>query len=181
MKIYTKSGDKGQTSLFNGQRVEKKDLRIELLGEIDELNARIGHIISLIDSNPLLQGIQEALFLAGSEIANPDIAVENYKDFEELTNLLETSMDEMDKRLDELTNFILPGGSKEASLTHLCRTQTRKVERLFFGLQHASKIKLNSSFGRFLNRLSDYFFVLARFINQNLGERDIIWRGDQTS
>lgn len=179
MRIYTKSGDNGNTSLFNGKIVGKHDLRIDLLGEIDELNARIGLIASLISSNSILLKLQRALFHAGSEIANPEIRFENHINFDELTTLLEKEIDKMDSKLDNLKNFVLPGGSKEAALIHLCRSQTRKVERIFFGLQNELKITLNLSFGRFLNRLSDYFFVLARFMNYKLGKKEILWKGDK--
>jgi cob(I)alamin adenosyltransferase len=166
MKIYTKSGDKGFTSLFDGSRVEKYSSNINLLGELDELNARIGIIISQKE-NKFLSEIQKLIFTISSEIANPNAKLEDYSDF---VIELEKNMDEMDKYLDELRNFILPGGSIVASNIHLCRTQTRKCERLFFEIGHK-----NETIGKFLNRLSDYFFVLARFENKKLGIDDIIW------
>jgi cob(I)alamin adenosyltransferase len=166
MKIYTKSGDKGFTSLFDGSRVEKYSSNINLLGELDELNARIGIIISQKE-NKFLSEIQKLIFTISSEIANPNAKLEDYSDF---VIELEKNMDEMYKYLDELRNFILPGGSIVASNIHLCRTQTRKCERLFFEIGHKNK-----TIGKFLNRLSDYFFVLARFENKKLGIDDIIW------
>lgn len=186
--IYTKSGDKGKTSLFDGSRVEKFDERINLLGELDELNARIGLLISSIDSivetrligslhknqNNFLLKIQNLIFDLSGEIANPKLSQNNQIDFSKFTQNLEEEIDKFDKILPELKNFILPGGSMQSSQTHLCRTQTRKCERIL------SKISLeinysNHSSKAFLNRLSDYFFQLARFLNQESGNEDIIW------
>ncbi len=180
MRIYTRTGDKGQTSLFNGSRVDKSSERIDLLGEIDDLNAHIGLLISYLKTDfdkSLLQIIQNVLFDGGSEIANPGII--EFTDYSEDIDKLEKNMDELDKDLADLHNFILPGGSKSSSYSHLCRTKTRRVERLFFRISKENT--LNDSFGKFLNRLSDYFFVLARYLNKESGKTDIIWIGKRTN
>lgn len=190
MKIYTRSGDKGQTSLFDGSRVSKTDERIETLGELDELNARVGMLVRFIEDAKLidfielefLQKLQSLILDLGSEIANPrrsDVALAKaeklsegkYKDYSEYVTEMENRMDSMDENLDELKNFILPGGTKASSQAHLCRTQARKVERKLITLQYK-----NETSNKFLNRLSDYFFVLARFLNKEEGKEDLVWR-----
>jgi cob(I)alamin adenosyltransferase len=204
MKIYTKSGDKGETSLFDGSRVSKANERIELLGELDELNARIGILCStltpptidekspsfskrgwpkgpgaFVDFNDLefLQKLQSLLLDLGSEIANPKISSEKVKDFSEYVLEMENKMDEMDKELDELKNFILPGGSIQSANAHLCRTQTRRAERKLIELQIINdKLQMNESSKQFLNRMSDYFFVLARYLNKINSAEDIVWK-----
>ncbi len=176
MKIYTRSGDKGMTSLFDGSRIDKSDIRIDLLGELDELNARIGYLTASSEIKKFIEleflaRIQSLLLDLGSEIANPGIDESKFKDFSEYVLQMEKDMDQMDLVLDELKNFILPGGNISASLAHLCRTQARKCERIFVSLNHK-----NNTAGQFLNRLSDYFFVLARFINRKNGVEDSVWR-----
>lgn len=190
MKIYTKSGDKGETSLFDGSRVSKSDARIDLLGELDELNARIGVLVSSINSAKLvdfselefLQKLQSLILDLGAEIANPKLDSSKFKDFSEYVLEMESKMDEMDKNLDELKNFILPGGSLSAANAHLCRTQARKTERELisllssvYSLQSEGVVPFDGA-KKFLNRMSDYFFVLARFLNKVEGVEDIVWK-----
>ncbi len=174
MNIYTKSGDKGETSLFDGSRVLKCHKRIKLLGQIDDLNSFIGLLISKVSDkyHSELQLIQEALFVAGSEIANPKCA--SFVDFSRLTNQLESKIDEYNASLEELHNFILPGGHDSAAICHICRTKTRTTERVFVNF-FINKKHFNKTFGVLLNRLSDYFFVLARRLNADHGVGDIIW------
>lgn len=189
MKIYTRSGDKGKTSLFDGSRVDKFDERINLLGEIDELNARIGDLVVALNQNELLdfkeieflEKLQSLLFDLGGEIANPKLSEEKYKNFSEYVLNMETYMDEIDKDLPELQNFILPGGSNESSKAHLCRTQARKTERLLINFQDTSTYSeyKNETANQFLNRLSDYFFVIARVFNKANGTNDIVWKSDK--
>jgi cob(I)alamin adenosyltransferase len=187
--IYTKSGDKGKTSLFDGSRVEKFDERINLLGELDELNARIGLLIGSIGTDlyemsstsvseiqyKLLLKTQNLIFDLSGEIANPKLSESSQINFSKFTQNLEDEIDKLDKILPELKNFILPGGSIQSSQTHLCRTQTRKCERILSKI--SSEINYsNQSAKAFLNRLSDYFFQLARFLNQESGSGEVVWR-----
>ncbi len=177
MKIYTRTGDKGQTSLFNGKRVGKSDDRISLLGTLDELNSFVGVLMSSIapdhSQKKLLEDVQSHIFTIGSEVANPELDQEKLKDYEVYVVALEESMDLMDKSLDPLQNFILPGGTVSASNAHVCRTIARRCERAFFSVE----ANLNPSAGRFLNRLSDYFFVLARYLNKENKVEDVKWLG----
>jgi len=178
MKIYTKTGDRGETSLFDGSRVGKSNKRIDLLGYLDELNSFVGLLISSItfdhSQHMLLSKVQSLLLDVGAEIADPRLREEKFKDFDIYVKELELNMDTMDKQLDPLYNFILPGGTVAASYSHVCRTKARKCERIFFELR--KDINLNDSIGRFLNRLSDYFFVIARTINKESGVDDVTWK-----
>lgn len=184
MKVYTRTGDKGDTSLFSGDRVQKTDARIQMLGEIDMLNSQIGVLVSLLEVKelmkyvPELKSIQELLFLSGSEIANPKLKVKSYYDFSNATQNLENQIDKMTVNLEELRNFILPGGDLTASHSHICRTFARSSERKFIEFRNQVKTS-NSSFGVFLNRLSDYFFVLARQLNKDTGHTDVIWESQK--
>lgn len=177
MKIYTKTGDKGETSLLGGTRVSKSDLRVELYGEIDELNSFIGSLQVLVN-NDLLKSVQNNLFNLGSFLACEQ---ENWDKFkltkvsENLVDILEQAMDKMNSILPELKNFILPGGSEGASRSHLCRTITRRVERK---LVQFSKIKgtiIPENSIKLMNRLSDYFFVYSRYLNYESNIKEVIW------
>lgn len=182
MKIYTKTGDKGQTSLLGGQRVNKNHPKLEAYGTVDELNSHIGLLLSFIkkdiqdsekEQNFLLQ-IQNHLFLLGSHLAClNDFDLKKFKvvDFslEKISNL-EDSIDQLEKNLKPLKNFILPGGSTSSSQAHICRTICRRAERLVATLENQDPIGL-----MYLNRLSDYFFVLARHFNQLQSIDDVIW------
>jgi len=176
MSVYTKTGDKGNTSLFDGSRVSKTNPRINLLGNLDELNSHVGVLISnLKDSNSnyaYLLNIQNTLFNIGSEIADPKIKEDSYKDYSKKTVQIEENIDNLDKNLEPLRNFILPGGSKESAYAHICRTVTRRCERLFFEIEENN----NTTIGNYLNRLSDYFFVLARVLNKENNLPDVLWK-----
>lgn len=178
-KIYTKTGDKGQTSLLGGKRVPKYHLRIETYGTIDELNSFVG----LLGDQPLednykniLLEIQNKLFVAesliaadqGSEVFSLPLITEND------ISLLENEIDEMNKVLPPLSNFILPGGHQSVSYAHVCRTITRRAERLIIRL--ALDHDIDEIIIRYFNRLSDYFFVLARKIAHDLGIPDQLWK-----
>jgi cob(I)alamin adenosyltransferase len=180
MKIYTKTGDKGETSLFGGERVKKSSLRIKAYGTIDELNAFLGlAVFEVTDASikNILQKIQNQLFTVGSDLSTPNI--EKNKKFniertpEDFYLSTEKIIDEYDTKLDELKNFILPGGSKGAALLHICRTITRRAERAIVALD--STVKIGNNIIIFLNRLSDLFFVLARYENAVTGTPDIKW------
>ncbi len=180
MKVYTKTGDAGKTSLLGGSKVSKTDPRIEAYGTVDELNSFVGTCRSAEGmSNKVNQElvlIQKHLFELGSELS---VDPENPPSFsfdvvEEVdVEYLEKAIDRMDESLAELKNFILPGGKAAASAAHVCRTVCRRAERrtaeLFVHGQTRPVVL------RYLNRLSDYFFVLARYINHNAGEEETIW------
>lgn len=178
-KIYTKTGDKGQTSLLGGKRVPKYHIRIEAYGTIDEVNSFVGLLrdqeISLHYKNILFE-IQDRLFTAESLIA-ADKGSEGFQ-LPLLTEndivLLEQEIDKMNESLPVLTNFILPGGHPSVSYAHVCRTLTRRAERLIIKL--AEKHQVDEIIIRYFNRLSDYFFVLARKIAFDLGVPDQVWK-----
>ncbi len=181
MKIYTKGGDKGETGLFGGDRVSKSSERIEAYGTIDELNSFIGLAVIEVkseDIKKLLLTIQSQLFTVGSDLATPlneknkkyDIPRVPEKFFEEAEN----QIDKFDAQLEPLQNFILPGGTKSASLLNVCRTICRRAERRVVALDASSKTGENIII--FLNRLSDLFFVLARYENMISGIPDTIWK-----
>lgn len=181
MKIYTKTGDSGDTGLFGGKRVGKDNLRIETYGTIDELNAFIGYALCEIQSEDLkhdLQIIQNRLFTLGSDLATPfDSEPKNFKIPRAEENFyldLEKQIDFYSNQLGELREFILPGGSKGASLLHICRTVCRRAERLTVNLMH--KEEINKNIVIFLNRLSDFFFTAARFENFTTGREDTKWK-----
>ena len=172
-KIYTRTGDKGKTGLADGSRVDKFNERIESLGNIDELNSIIG--IILIENLPadkktILEKIQHDLFDIGGELSIPNHMVIN----EVKINFLENSLDEMNNDLPSLKEFILPGGCKASSFCHLARTVCRRVERNLFKLTQTEKV--NESSLKYINRLSDFLFVLARFLNKTNKFSDIFWK-----
>ena len=178
MKIYTKQGDKGKTQLLGGTIVEKDNERIECYGSIDELNAHIGHIYDHKLPNEIkktLKIIQNKLFDMGSNIAfdkkNKNIILPLI--LEKDITLLEEEIDKMEKDLPALTNFILPSGNKIASLTHIARTVCRRSERRLIKLIDISKSE--NIHLKYLNRLSDFLFVLSRFIIIRNGDKEIIW------
>lgn len=175
MPIYTRFGDKGKTSLFGGDVVEKSNLRVCAYGEIDELNASIGIIISEIEDREIeekLEKIQNDLFTIGSELASrketkTKIDPKRAKEMEE-------EIDKMDKEIEPLKNFILPGGHKAASLIHLSRTICRRAERSVVKLSNEEQI--DSTIITYLNRLSDLLFTMARYVNFKNGEKEKIWK-----
>ena len=181
MKIYTKSGDQGKTSLFNGKRVAKNDLSIDAYGTLDELNAWMGLLREaqeLHDQQQLITEIQKDLFTVGAILANPSkkgadptaIAVSK-------TAALETAIDEMEGTLEALTHFILPGGSQTVSYCHLARTVSRRAERLVVALHESQS--LHTSVLEYLNRLSDYLFVLSRHAAHIGGIKEVKWLPEQ--
>ncbi len=180
MKIYTKTGDKGETGLFGGERVSKSNNRLDAYGTIDELNAFIGLAITEINSTEIksvLERIQNQLFVVGSDLATPITKKnENLKITrtpEEYSMQVEKDIDYFYDKLDELRNFILPGGSKGAAYLHVCRTIARRAERKVVALNEL--VKIGDNIIIFLNRLSDLFFVLSRFENKVSNIPDTIW------
>ncbi|MEM7296850.1 MAG: cob(I)yrinic acid a,c-diamide adenosyltransferase [Bacteroidota bacterium] len=178
-KLYTKTGDKGKTSLLGGKKVSKADLRIEAYGNVDELNAFIGHLKDHEDvENRLKQQlywIQEHLFTVGSILATE----ESFSGFElpEITETevtqLEVWIDKFDKEVPPLKNFILPGGHPAVSLTHICRTVCRRTERSIISLANSEGI--DQVILQFINRLSDYLFIFARVLSTLLNAPEIPW------
>tara|TARA_R110002124_G_scaffold194919_1_gene361950 strand:- start:5566 stop:6111 length:546 start_codon:yes stop_codon:yes gene_type:complete len=177
MKIYTKKGDNGETSLFGGQRVSKNSKRIEAYGTVDELNSVLGIAISHglnEKSKELLDAIQIQLFVLGSDLATPPskkIKINRIGETE--ITFLENAIDELEKALDPLTSFILPGGSPAGATLHVGRTVCRRAERL--AVDCAQTDEISESAIKYLNRLSDFLFVLARFENKKSGNEETKW------
>jgi len=179
MKIYTKTGDKGQTSLVGGTRVPKTELRIEAYGTIDELNSYVGLVRDQAvnsDRKDILKEIQDRLFTIGSILASEN--EETKKRIPDLhesdVELLEKEMDRMDESLEPLRFFILPGGHQSVSFGHLARTVCRRAERVVLRL--AEKSEVSDLVVRYLNRLSDYLFVLCRMMIKELNVEEISWK-----
>ncbi|HLD85954.1 MAG TPA: cob(I)yrinic acid a,c-diamide adenosyltransferase [Patescibacteria group bacterium] len=178
MKIYTKTGDGGESSLYGGSRLPKSDLRFEAYGTIDELNAALGVALAqvgAVEYQEELSRVQADLFSLGAELAlspgqelkaRPIGAVE--------TTALERRLDELQAKLPELKNFILPGGTSLGAALHHARTVARRAERTLVRLSAATKIR--PELLAYLNRLSDYLFVLARYVNHKAGAEEKIWR-----
>jgi len=180
MKIYTKNGDTGQTSLLGGKRVDKHHIRIDAYGTVDELNSHLGWLrdsIVQLEFRVVLLEIQDRLFTLGSHLAlDPEhVGKMNLPVIEEKDiTLLEKKMDEMDSVLPELKNFVLPGGFGPSSHCHVARCVCRRAERGVSGLEiHSEQDKLAL---KYLNRLSDYLFVLARTLVVQSGAEEIPWK-----
>ncbi|AQX83661.1 cob(I)yrinic acid a,c-diamide adenosyltransferase [Elizabethkingia bruuniana] len=183
-KIYTKTGDKGETSLYGGTRVSKASARVDAYGTIDELNAFIGIAKSHIDDSDCLKQLAEIqydLFTLGSEAATPidKVYLANGKSRlpvtikEEDINKLEVWMDKMDESLEPLQFFILPGGGKAATFLHAARTICRRAERGMVFLNETEEVR--PELIKYLNRLSDYLFVLARYVSMLDNEQEEYW------
>ena len=179
-KIYTKTGDKGTTSLGDGKRIEKFSLRVKTYGTVDELNATVGLSTQFASGMVLnnLKKIQHDLFDLGADFCKPipsdlddtkgsDLRISSSQVFR-----LEEQIDEMNRSLQTLKSFILPGGSMASSYLHLCRTVCRRAER--YAVKLSSQEVINQESLKYLNRLSDWFFVTARVENQN-GQNDTLW------
>ncbi len=175
-KIYTRGGDKGETSLSNGERVAKNDIRVEAYGAVDETNAAIGIACLYVssDTKKMLNAIQNDLFDLGADLSTPikDGESGKLRITDGQVTRLEQEIDQMNANLEDLTSFILPGGSEAASYLHLARTICRRAERLAITQQQQHKI--NPSAIKYLNRLSDHLFVLGRFVN-DMGKNDVLW------
>ncbi|MCL4158382.1 UNVERIFIED_CONTAM: hypothetical protein GTU68_007419 [Idotea baltica] len=179
-KIYTRTGDKGDTALGNGTRVAKHDLRVEAYGTSDELNCFVGvaRLQAEGDLDAALSRIQNDLFDLGADLCRPNMDQDANAEYPPLRMLpsqidrLETEIDAMNAALEPLRSFILPGGSALAANLHVCRTVARRAERLATGL--ATNENINEAVIKYLNRLSDWFFVAARVAN-NGGKDDVLW------
>ena len=182
-QIYTKGGDKGKTSLGNGQRVAKHSLRMQAIGVVDELNSSLGIIphhdtdavIPEEEFKDLLQSIQNDLFDLGGDLCFPEEAKPEYalKIEQRYIDRLEKWIDHYNADLTELNSFILPGGSQPSAYLHISRTLARRAERDVCALREHEEINLLAL--QYLNRLSDLLFVLARYQNRK-GENDVLWR-----
>ena len=176
-KIYTRTGDDGTTGLGDGSRVEKNSPRVEAYGTTDELSSVIGMLLALgqrDDIVALLTEVQHDLFDLGGELSIPGHRVLK----EQRVDALESALDDLNAGLSPLKEFILPGGSQSAATCHLARTVCRRAERALVALQRddPSGVELGL---RYLNRLSDLLFVLARKLNRHAGVSDVLWRRDR--
>ena len=173
MKIYTKTGDEGETSLFSGGRVGKDHPLIEAYGTVDELNAVLGLLLTVPlpeSAEQPIRAVQSSLFAIGSALADTDGKLDQ-NGSAWATEPIEDWIDTMDAELDDLRAFIMPGGSQGAAFAHLARTVCRRAERRVLVIDG-----LHPGIVPYLNRLSDAFFVLARFINARLGISDPVWQ-----
>lgn len=177
VKIYTKTGDEGETSFYGGKRVLKSDIRIQVYGELDELNSVLGMARGCnnhkeLDS--LLKSLQEDLFVVGSDIAAPMHAKID-RASPKMIERLEKEIDGIEEKLPQLTNFILPSGDKTAGLMHFARAVCRRAERKLIELHQ--KEQINPELLKYVNRLSDLLFVMARYANLLDKRPEEAWRG----
>ncbi len=185
MKIYTKTGDKGATSLIGGTRVPKHHIRIEAYGTVDELNSFIGLLNDNVSDKEIKKNlirIQNELFNLGAFLSL-DPKKENLANGKKRLNIppideksitfLEKQIDKMNENLPPMTNFILPGGHQTVSICHICRTIARRAERRATAINEVEEIDVNLI--KYLNRLSDYLFVLARKLSSDLQINEILW------
>ncbi len=172
-KIYTRTGDKGTTGLGDGSRIDKDHPRMEAIGTVDEVNCHVGLLVAELpegdDYLPLLSRIQHDLFDLGGELAVPGFQLIS----EERVTELEQQLDSLNESLPPLKNFILPGGSKAAAQCHLARVVCRRAERCMVHLSHDTE--LNAAGSKYLNRLSDLLFVLARQLARRDGGKEVLW------
>ena len=183
-RIYTRGGDKGETSLGDGSRVAKQSLRVAAFGTVDEANAAIGlarlHTGSDAEADAMLARIQNDLFDLGADLCTPEEgrrAAGALRIVAAQTERLEREIDAMNAALQPLDSFILPGGTAAAAHLHLARTVTRRAERLVCALAAAERV--NPEAVKYLNRLSDHLFVLGRRLNDN-GAKDVLWHPGAT-
>jgi len=181
MKIYTKTGDAGETSLFGGKRLPKDHIRIDAYGNVDELNAHIGMVRDLISDDvqkSILTQVQKTLFVLGSYLAkDPDKDMQLPSLDEGEIALLESNIDALDASLPALKHFILPGGHPLASHCQIARTVCRRAERSVVALAHNEDVPAYIT--KYLNRLSDYLVILCRYITHQMGAEEIKWVPDK--
>ena len=179
MKVYTRKGDDGTTTLYGGKRIKKHHLRIEAYGTVDELNAHVGHLRDHCEEERLLEfllEIQNDLFNIGSHLAtvDPNMKKNLPKLTETLITKLEVEIDTYDELLPPMKNFVLPGGHPVVSQAHIARCVCRRAERI--SIELAEDEEIHEHVIPFLNRLSDYLFVLSRKLTHDLGVEEIPWR-----
>lgn len=177
MKIYTKTGDAGTTSLVGGKRVPKDCARLESYGTVDELNAHVGLLLTYVSENQdreCLISIQNRLFVVGAQLATeaPNVPSSVITD-DDVTNL-ENNIDKASEGLPKWRGFTLPGGCREAAIAHVCRTVCRRAERRILTLNFEEKV--DPQLLKYINRLSDYFYVLALRLNFLHGTEEILWK-----
>lgn len=173
-RMITRTGDSGETGLADGSRLPKHDIRIELIGALDELNSAIGYLVSLKPGESylaMLAGMQQALFDLGAEAALPNTT--HLKD--DAVAQLEAACMQIKETLPPLREFVIPGGTQAAAWGHICRTTTRRCERCLVAV--ASQYSVNPNSLAYLNRLSDFFFMLSRHINLADQQTEPMWRG----
>lgn len=177
MKIYTKTGDDGTTSLIGGVRISKTDRRIEAYGTIDELNSHIGVLRTYWSVNTYktqLIEIQNVLFSIGGYLATPDGTESPVNISDKDVSVIEQAIDALEVDMPKQIGFILPGGTPASAYCHVVRTVCRRAERCILRVSAEENIDINIR--RYINRLSDYFFVLARHLSADEGEAEIIWK-----
>ena len=177
MKIYTKTGDDGNTGLQGNLRISKSHPRIIAYGTVDEANAALGMVLANSldeDVAQVLTDVQNDLFLVGADLSNTNLNDVKNRVSLGMIEKLEKHIDRFELDLPALTNFILPGGSPEAAQLHYVRTVVRRAETLVVHL--SEKDEINSNCIRYLNRLSDLFFVMGRLINKRRGRDDVLWK-----
>ena len=184
MKIYTKAGDSGETGLFGGARVSKDDARVEAYGTVDELNCALGVVRAALkgdeDYAPIVARLQSELFDLGAELATPPERLDTKLGqrvplvTDQRTSELENEIDRFEAPLEPLKTFILPGGTPAAVALHVARAVCRRAERRTVALAHIDTVRPEAL--RYLNRLSDLLFVLARYANRRAGHPDAPWR-----
>jgi cob(I)alamin adenosyltransferase len=184
VKIYTRKGDAGDTGIWGGVRLGKDDLRVEAIGAVDECNAAIG--VALAHGLPdrladLLRKAQSGLFIVGSDLMAPDRSGPGGslpRIGDDDTDRLEQAIDELELELPALRNFIVPGGTMAAAQLHLARTVCRRAERQVTRLARRGD-QVSGAVQAYLNRLSDFLFVAARYLNHTAGAADVVWSGSQ--
>ena len=179
MKIYTGTGDQGKTALFGGRRVGKDSARIDAYGTVDELNAHLGFARASAvheEIQTLIETLQNELFTLGADLATPidskNVNVQRITDDHVLA--MEQRIDRLEEQLEPIRFFILPGGTETAARPHVCRTVARRAERLLVHL--STREDINERDLRYMNRLSDFLFVLARYANHTAGQKDLRWQ-----
>lgn len=180
MKIYTKRGDQGNTNVIGGATVRKSDSRIACYGTLDELNSQVGLLVAHGVPERIqkeLTAIQHHLFDVGSILADPHQKLSNDFQVSDKTDQLERWIDAHATDLPDLKYFVLPGGTVSASTAHVCRTITRRAERLIVTLSHEPEVNVDIDLIQYINRLSSYFFVIARQLNHQAGSEDTFYTG----
>jgi len=176
-KIYTRGGDAGETSLGDGSRVSKLDCRIGAFGTVDELNSALGVVLAgdvPAELRPPLERVQNELFDVGADLSVPWGVTDRLRVEQEMVAALEHLCDRFNADLPELRSFVLPGGSETAARLHVARTLCRRAER--DALEASQELELNPLVLRYLNRLSDLLFILARAANANAGREEPLWK-----